>query len=514
MRVIIQGELLFLFTLLLFKSGFTQEDWRLRINDEWFKEVGIKGLQVGDTVPDFLIGKILYKDIVADNYQGKARLSDFKDKLIILDFWTTSCSDCIAAFPKMEKLQQDYKNQVQIFLVNMVEDEKYIRRNFPKNKVIPNLPCIVANVPYDAAKSTLHEYYAANPLSRFFPTRGVPHHVWIDSNSVVKVRGSGNNTYAEKVCDYLQGKLVYSLASSSNAPILNRDPNTPYFSLLGCQQTPVYYGSFITPYNNQIGGHVGEFKLNITDSTSKTKRSMFINCDVMTIYREGVFGRMFLRDLITRKIIYTPDHSEAFIYFPNNVDKTAYKAVYSGTDKLLIQSKYCYEQIVPIGLPEAKQRQYMLEDLNRYFGEHLGMIGAVEKRTIPCYVLARTSKEDKVNVDIKEASQFTGYIDSGNIISVNGKKLYDWKGAELRYAVGMILGLSMEKVFRNNRENNRPYALLNETGWESNKKISIRLPLPTDIKTLEDMRNALKPYDLDIIETEREIEVVVFKKPN
>jgi cytochrome oxidase Cu insertion factor (SCO1/SenC/PrrC family) len=59
----------------------------------------IQPLSIGDKVPDIQFENIL-------NYKSKkAKLSDFKGKLVILDMWSTSCTFCIAAFPKMEELQ-------------------------------------------------------------------------------------------------------------------------------------------------------------------------------------------------------------------------------------------------------------------------------------------------------------------------------------------------------------------------------------------------------------------------
>ena len=76
---------------------FAQEDGQLKIKDEGFNKHEIKPLKIGDKVPD-----IEFKNII--NYKSKtARLSDFKGKLVILDFWGTWCTSCIAAFPKMEE---------------------------------------------------------------------------------------------------------------------------------------------------------------------------------------------------------------------------------------------------------------------------------------------------------------------------------------------------------------------------------------------------------------------------
>ena len=121
---------------------FSQADWRLCIGDEWFNKFGSKGLRVGDSFPDIPLGKVL------NNKTNKVRFSDFNNKLVILDFWNTHCSSCIAAFPKMEELQRHFGNKIQIILVNPIETEDQIQvvrlRGNRENFIMPDLPCIVA----------------------------------------------------------------------------------------------------------------------------------------------------------------------------------------------------------------------------------------------------------------------------------------------------------------------------------------------------------------------------------
>src|SRR5438876_938837 len=72
----------------------------------------IQPLSIGDKVPD-----ITFKNVL--NYKSnKAKLSDFKGKLVILDMWSTWCTSCITAFPEMETLQKQFKDKIQILLVN------------------------------------------------------------------------------------------------------------------------------------------------------------------------------------------------------------------------------------------------------------------------------------------------------------------------------------------------------------------------------------------------------------
>jgi hypothetical protein len=50
----------------------------------------------------------------------KIKLSDYQGKVVVLDFWTTTCGACLAAFPKMQELVNNYKNEnVAFFFINI-----------------------------------------------------------------------------------------------------------------------------------------------------------------------------------------------------------------------------------------------------------------------------------------------------------------------------------------------------------------------------------------------------------
>src|SRR5438034_9125331 len=69
-------------------------------------------LTIGHQLPEIVFNSVT-------NYKSKtARLSDFKGKIIILDFWSSFCGSCINLFPHLDSLQQKFKNDLQIILVN------------------------------------------------------------------------------------------------------------------------------------------------------------------------------------------------------------------------------------------------------------------------------------------------------------------------------------------------------------------------------------------------------------
>lgn len=57
---------------------------------------------------------------------------DNTKELLIIDFWATWCAPCIAAFPKLNDIQEKYKNTIQIIAVNNEDETK--TKSFLKNK--------------------------------------------------------------------------------------------------------------------------------------------------------------------------------------------------------------------------------------------------------------------------------------------------------------------------------------------------------------------------------------------
>ena len=64
------------------------------------------------------------------------RLSDFKGKIVFLNFWTTWCPQCRYEMPLMQKLYMHFKDKdFAMIAVNMNEPAFVVKRYFKKNKL-------------------------------------------------------------------------------------------------------------------------------------------------------------------------------------------------------------------------------------------------------------------------------------------------------------------------------------------------------------------------------------------
>ncbi|MEK4884787.1 TlpA disulfide reductase family protein [Bacillus sp. FSL W8-0223] len=86
------------------------------------------GTNKGEVAPDFELRSIS---------GNKVKLSDFRGKTVILNFWATWCPPCRAEIPEIQKFYEDKKNNnVEILAVNLTNSESSLNavKEFVKDK--------------------------------------------------------------------------------------------------------------------------------------------------------------------------------------------------------------------------------------------------------------------------------------------------------------------------------------------------------------------------------------------
>jgi thiol-disulfide isomerase/thioredoxin len=435
----------------------------------------ITPLTIGQKMPDIALGPI------DNNNTGKTKFSDFKGKLIILDTWNFHCSACFENFPHMAELQEEFKDKVQVFLVNISNDNqdlidwgiKAFKRQLPTN--IPRIR-------------------NGKALINYFPPAGeVGYHIWIDENGKYIGRGFGpHNTYAAKIRNYLAGKKVDFITDEGLANYREPEMRKPLFKFAGMYSgAAVEYSSMFTKFDPYLGPYFGMKDVGNVDSVNRTVRHSLINIMPLELINFAVKEEMANDKVLAgeRILLYVKDtsnYTDDSHWYHQKVVDTLYK------------KRLSYEQITSTDMPAERRSLLMLNDLNNYFSGKLGATIKVEKRKMPCYILIRTSNSDKMvykeGVESKE-------------ISVDGKKM-----KRLRGTLDDIFKLRIFPFYQETRILGVNDILLDETGFTG--KVDIRVP-DTYINnnfTLEDLRKSLLQYDLDIIKGEREINMLVIEE--
>ena len=116
--------------------------------------------------------------IFLDKNDEKIDIKDFKEKIVLLNFWATWCEPCKEEMPSLDRLQNNPKlNNLKIFVINISQENLEKVNNFFNELNIKNLE------PYFDAPITL-----AKKLS----LRGVPTSVLFngDSKEFARIIGS------------------------------------------------------------------------------------------------------------------------------------------------------------------------------------------------------------------------------------------------------------------------------------------------------------------------------------
>jgi len=71
------------------------------------------------------------------SYSGqKISLKQYKDKILVLDFWESWCGKCISSFPDMNRIAEEYKDKGIEILGITTENRKRVKKLIESNKLI------------------------------------------------------------------------------------------------------------------------------------------------------------------------------------------------------------------------------------------------------------------------------------------------------------------------------------------------------------------------------------------
>src|ERR1700694_4067946 len=84
--------------------------------------------EIDKPCPDLMVKNVEYFT------KKEVRISDFKGKWLVVDFWTKYCGACVNSFPKIDSLQKEFKDKLQFLLIGLEDKEQKIRPMFAKFK--------------------------------------------------------------------------------------------------------------------------------------------------------------------------------------------------------------------------------------------------------------------------------------------------------------------------------------------------------------------------------------------
>lgn len=323
-----------------------------------------RSLTIGDTVPG-----IIFSNTLQYKYPSM-HLSDFRGKLVILDFWSSWCHSCIALFPHLDSLQREFSDQIQIILVNTKskatgDDKDKISKilNRVKNKTSSPLDLPVV---FDAPE-----------LDTYFPCKIIPHEVWISPHGKVIAITPGDEVNRKNIRAMLTGSKI----------------------MLPLKKDNIDFDKKIGLFINGNGGN-GE---------------QLLFRSILSGNVEGIGGG---KGLLTKegKTIGRYNYNATL---PDLIKNAYSDVITTHNNRLIIQlndpnSLYCYELSVP-PTDETAIQTFMQQDLKRYFNI------SVQKqcRATKCLVLAIDPS--------KKLQQQNGNPRSAMVKETSGKHMYNYE---------------------------------------------------------------------------------------
>ena len=136
-----------------------------------------EGIEPGQLAPDFTLTNLDGEEV---------SLSDYRDKYVLINFWTTWCPNCLAELPFLEDLQNNYPDDVKVLAVNFGEGQGTI------NEFMDDMEFEDFMVLIDENQAVGREYLV----------RGVPTNVFIDRDGTVIARVVGYMEYDNIVAQF------------------------------------------------------------------------------------------------------------------------------------------------------------------------------------------------------------------------------------------------------------------------------------------------------------------------
>lgn len=401
----------------------------------------IKGIQPGDKIPED-IWKAPLHFISSAGGDTTITLSAYRGKLIILDFWATWCSGCIAAMPKLKKLQQSLPEDIQVLPVTDEGKEK-VTAFIGRNQYISS-----------AGLSTI---ISDTLLNNVFSHRFIPHYVWIGNDGTLIA-----TTGTEALTDSTVKKIITG-HPDRNALQTKKDLDI---------QKPLFmseafnFGDSLLAYSIFVkGAYSGLPSGNHRISINGTVRGhASTNLPILDIYIAAVipiFRRLGDKYSAKRNVIQVQTPSDIQLQY---ADSSSYR-----TDNL-----FNYELIVPRqkadSLPEL-----VLKDLNRYSP----YTGTIEKRKTTCLVLIRTGASEAYKTKGGPARNTIGGS-TGPFVLCN---------LPVRNLVNRL-----------DSHPSIPLPVIDRTGITGNIDLTL-----SDDKSLRSLRASLQHYGLDLIEKQEQL---------
>lgn len=421
--------------------------------------------KIGKPCPEFVLKDVQYFA------KKQVSLNDFQGKPLILDFFAVGCTSCFTSFPKINELQHQFNDKLQIILVG--KEHRFIRSSYERfrEKYELKLPVVYDTIVFNQ-----------------FKISGVPHVVWIDKNGIVKAVTSSSDVNKKNLELFIDGKDFqfedYSYDASKDR--WSKFDYTKGFLINGNGGNDEYFiqRSLLAKWEKGMPAFVAT---NIDRYVSAGLDLQVLGLPLTDLYRLAYFGEP--SDWFTwDTLLYAKYHYSPILEVK---DPAVFKP-----DKWADAEKFSYSQILP---PEKRTATHMMEVMQRDLKNFFGYDVSIETRKMPYLKLVAT---DEAKIKLKTRG---GKTDASN--SVAGVNFTNVPVSGTIVKDGGYLVTLVHVISYNAYLVSKDLPLIDETGIKGNIDISFEAVM-TD---WEDIKKALQKQGLDLVKGEKDMKVIVIR---
>lgn len=329
-----------------------------------------KSIRLGEALPEAFY-QTTYQAVYAKTGQPTTlRLADFRNKLIILDFWATWCKPCIGSLNRLDTLRMSMDTTG--FVVIPVTYQTAKEASLAFKRFTWDMTSVVGDT----------------TLAQIFPHSGIPHQVWIKDGKVFAIP---LHYYATR--ENIE-KTIKGESSRMRMVRASLDASLPLFLKgNGGDGSNIEWQASIAAgdnnYATQKVNYAGADGRNILMGFNLSLYSLFCEAfkdeiDSRLMKNEGSGLFVELGDSLKKRIVSVRPRIQDF------KDPESYQ---QALDRYVNRFSWSYCLTVPVQVQEREARKMMQHDLNAYFQRKTGIEAHIEKR--PKTYLILTAKKEK-----------------------------------------------------------------------------------------------------------------------
>lgn len=408
----------------------------------------IKPLTVGDKVSSTQLDQII-------NFKNaSANLKDYNGKLIIIDFWGTTCGSCIEALPKIDSMQRLFGDKIQVFTVTNYDKESAVWTTLNRYKKLKGLQLPVV--------------LGGKTLQQMFPHQLLSHVVWIGTDGIIKAITSTDYINVQNIQKVLNNEKI-DWEVKRDVFGFNYDQSLVNYSHKGDIPVTLYTSAF----SSSISGIDGTDRITVDSIRGSITQNSF-NHTLLQLAGGSLEGSTTSAIDLKHLILEVKDRNRFLV--PTDVPFMEwFKA-----------NTYTYSFTLPFDLTLAERKNFIKYDLTKWL-ELVGVTIRKEKKLKKAWVLTRVASDDRL-LQSKGGAYYSGLDDPGV------KRLTNASFSNL----GWYLNYNVHDI---------PW-VLDETKIPSDMMVDIQFNI-NSFQDLPTLQKELKRYGLQIEEVEREMAMYI-----